>query len=66
MKKTARRLITSADKIMDAPYIQDDYCKELCVRAWCLAKNTLVTLFVWDVVQYQYILSHRIAFKCPW
>ncbi len=27
MKKTARRLITSADKIMDAPYIQDDYCK---------------------------------------
>lgn len=27
MKKTARRLINRADKVMDAPYINNDYCE---------------------------------------
>lgn len=52
MKKTARRLINRADKVMDAPYINNDYCEYTSLQCKCslvVFITSLQNLALWFV-----------------
>lgn len=51
MKKTARRLPTTAEKILDAPSLMDDYCKTFLT---CLAINTCINVLSLSSTSYSY------------